>query len=262
MARWTSSAGRTTRWSVPTSMMGHRLDERRRGEVRTRPHDLLHVLLGPKPTAPVVALDQPLDGVTACGAINSLIRATSRGSVFGVVSRRSNSATARSASCAPLARCSTSARRPRASVISSRAASRACRSATKHSAAEACRGAPLVASPHRSQRDGADTVVGGGVRSAPRGRAPRLRGGVTPLRRCWRPLDARGFFAMAAVSETFGSRRQGRNRARRAQGAHAPSKAITPAGSTKRPTRLPPSRREGQGVASDRLAHGPRAPTT
>ena len=35
--------------------------------------------------SPVLALDHPLDGVTACGAINSVIRATSRGSAFGVV---------------------------------------------------------------------------------------------------------------------------------------------------------------------------------
>src|SRR5437870_8223254 len=45
----------------------------------------------------------PLDGLTACGAISSLIRATRRGSVFGVVSPRSNSATAPNAFCAPLA---------------------------------------------------------------------------------------------------------------------------------------------------------------
>ena len=119
----------------------------------------------------------------------------SRGSAFGVVSPRNNSATARSASSAPPARCSTSARRPRASVTSSRAASRACRRATKHSAAEACRGPPLVASPHRSQRV-AGAVAGGEVRSAPERRAPRLAARVPPVRCCPRLVDARGFLAM------------------------------------------------------------------
>ena len=44
------------------------------------------------------ALDHRMDGLGACGAIKSLMRATSRGSVFGVISPRSNSATVRNAS--------------------------------------------------------------------------------------------------------------------------------------------------------------------
>src|SRR6266404_3140014 len=65
------------------SVPRQRLDEPGRCEVRTELGDLIHVVLRPEFATPE-SPGSPLDGLTACAAIYSLIRATSRGSVFGI----------------------------------------------------------------------------------------------------------------------------------------------------------------------------------